>query len=47
MRCEEDPGVEAQFVSFLDDLLKGDTKRFCSHDANQQSSSKKKRKAMK
>jgi hypothetical protein len=36
-------GIEAQFVAFLDDSIKGDTTTLCSPDSEQQLSHKKKR----
>jgi hypothetical protein len=44
-RCEQNPGVEAQFVTFLDDSLKGDTLDLCSPESEDRLSAKKKRAA--
>jgi hypothetical protein len=41
--CEDYPGIEAQFVAFLDDWIKGDTTTLCSPDCEKLSSHKKKR----
>jgi hypothetical protein len=43
MRCEENPGVEGQFITFLDETIKGDTTSLCSPDGLLKSSGNKKR----
>jgi hypothetical protein len=43
VRCEENPGVESQFVTFLDESLKGDTTTLCSSNGKEQSSVKKRK----
>jgi hypothetical protein len=44
-RCEQNPGIESQFISFLDDTLKGDTLNLCSPVSEEKPDSKKKRAA--
>jgi hypothetical protein len=40
-RCDANPGVESQFVTFLDNALKGDTTTICSPMSDDKSSVKK------
>jgi hypothetical protein len=44
-RCDENPGVESQFVTFLDDSLKGDSTTISSPISDDKSSGKKNRAA--